>query len=384
MGRMFVKCFFLLFFLLSIINVNSQNIESTISFGDSLFRLNRNHAAINEYQRAFFFSGTRGGKAEASKKIACCYLIDNNLELAFSYYDTALLYSDTDSSRIACELDKILCIILENDFVYSLKKLDEIETRSNVFLANRKRLYQGICYFGLARYDESYSCFNQIIQQNNTLLYTQLHDLYAKRKRLTKPNPALATTMSIVLPGSGQAYAGKTVNGINSLVLLSALAYIALYTPVLDFFVILPFFYRYYVGGILNANTIAKNSKTKKQSEVYSDLIGILGIEKPLNLLFSYKDVKGNYSEYLKNAESETNIIMAFSFLFYKKYFSSQDMDACVFEPSCSVYTIEAIQKKGSIKGILEGLDRLLRCHFLVSEQEYPYNIYTKKYYDCL
>jgi putative membrane protein insertion efficiency factor len=36
---------------------------------------------------------------------------------------------------------------------------------------------------------------------------------------------------------------------------------------------------------------------------------------------------------------------------------------ACVFEPSCSVYTVQAIEKYGPIKGGYLGVKRILRCH---------------------
>jgi putative membrane protein insertion efficiency factor len=35
----------------------------------------------------------------------------------------------------------------------------------------------------------------------------------------------------------------------------------------------------------------------------------------------------------------------------------------CVFYPTCSDYTKQAIQKYGSIKGIYLGFFRIIRCH---------------------
>ena len=35
----------------------------------------------------------------------------------------------------------------------------------------------------------------------------------------------------------------------------------------------------------------------------------------------------------------------------------------CRFAPSCSYYMIEAIEKKGLIKGIYKGSLRILKCH---------------------
>ncbi len=34
----------------------------------------------------------------------------------------------------------------------------------------------------------------------------------------------------------------------------------------------------------------------------------------------------------------------------------------CVFYPSCSNYTIQAIEKYGSIKGLYKGVKRIIRC----------------------
>lgn len=37
--------------------------------------------------------------------------------------------------------------------------------------------------------------------------------------------------------------------------------------------------------------------------------------------------------------------------------------NACRFTPTCSEYTIEALEKHGFVKGALLGLKRLGRCH---------------------
>jgi putative membrane protein insertion efficiency factor len=36
---------------------------------------------------------------------------------------------------------------------------------------------------------------------------------------------------------------------------------------------------------------------------------------------------------------------------------------ACRFEPTCSQYMIEAIEKYGVPKGVRKGIGRILRCH---------------------
>jgi len=36
---------------------------------------------------------------------------------------------------------------------------------------------------------------------------------------------------------------------------------------------------------------------------------------------------------------------------------------ACRFTPTCSEYTIEALEKKGTVKGLYLGFRRVLKCH---------------------
>lgn len=49
----------------------------------------------------------------------------------------------------------------------------------------------------------------------------------------------------------------------------------------------------------------------------------------------------------------------------YKKFLSPINfgIKTCVFEPSCSVYTYQAVEKYGASKGLLMGLWRVLRCN---------------------
>jgi putative membrane protein insertion efficiency factor len=47
----------------------------------------------------------------------------------------------------------------------------------------------------------------------------------------------------------------------------------------------------------------------------------------------------------------------------------------CRFHPTCSNYMIEAIEKKGLIKGVLLGIWRILNCHpFSKKDRDYPVN----------
>jgi putative membrane protein insertion efficiency factor len=48
---------------------------------------------------------------------------------------------------------------------------------------------------------------------------------------------------------------------------------------------------------------------------------------------------------------------------FYKAYLSILVGGSCRFEPTCSRYAYEAIERFGVTRGVWLGLKRLLRCH---------------------
>jgi putative membrane protein insertion efficiency factor len=50
----------------------------------------------------------------------------------------------------------------------------------------------------------------------------------------------------------------------------------------------------------------------------------------------------------------------------YRKYISPLKRPCCIFYPTCSQYTLEAIEKHGAVKGSIMGIKRIARCH--------PYN----------
>jgi uncharacterized protein len=47
----------------------------------------------------------------------------------------------------------------------------------------------------------------------------------------------------------------------------------------------------------------------------------------------------------------------------YRRFISPLFPPACRFTPSCSLYTLQAIEKYGLLKGGFMGVRRLLRCH---------------------
>ena len=47
----------------------------------------------------------------------------------------------------------------------------------------------------------------------------------------------------------------------------------------------------------------------------------------------------------------------------YRRFISPMLPPSCRFTPSCSLYTLQAIEKYGLLRGAFMGARRVLRCH---------------------
>lgn len=47
----------------------------------------------------------------------------------------------------------------------------------------------------------------------------------------------------------------------------------------------------------------------------------------------------------------------------YKKYLSPYIGRQCIYTPTCSMYTLDAIENYGVVRGILMGIGRIARCN---------------------
>jgi putative component of membrane protein insertase Oxa1/YidC/SpoIIIJ protein YidD/TM2 domain-containing membrane protein YozV len=378
---------YILFSALNLVAVYvcGQNLRDVKSLADSHFYKQQFEEAFIEYQRAYFFETEHSEKCQLALRMAECKGELNELKNASTLTDSALIYAETDSLRNIVILNAIRFQVLREEYLKALQWADSLTTTGlspnqiNNFLVNK-----GISNFGLNRYKQSFVDLSASIGIADTHKLSILSDLFADTIRFSKHRIRYATWSSLICPGSGQIITGHTISGINSFLLNGSLIALAIYSPFGKPALLLPAIYRYYAGGVLHTYHFENEQFKVKRSDLIYQAVQLcqtdsahIPIKKPI-----YQQAKFQHPD--NHYHSDMQWITGKMFIFYKKYLSSQDLDACVFSPSCSEYTLQSVEKYGFIKGTLNGIDRLMRCHAFHPSKEFKISKINGKLYDPL
>jgi len=256
----------------SIQKLQAQNFEETVSFADNQLYSGNLTGAIKTFQRALFFSDGRN-TLYIFRKIAEISYLNNDYETAQKYYGLAYNQADNDSLKTEFLFSKAGCQILDKNYQYALIDLFSVDD-SSLYTQKRLNFYLGTCYFGLEDFTKAKEYFILSVEPDER---NQVSELFSK-KNLLLPSPKKARIFSMIIPGSGQIYAGNLKAGINSLALTSGLIVLAInigikYKPVDALFSVFPWYERYYTGGLGKAEEIAINKRQARRSSVYNKIL---------------------------------------------------------------------------------------------------------------
>ena len=133
-----------------------------------------------------------------------------------------------DSLKFELALKKTLCNLIVGDYYPALNDLLDISGNNSEYFQNKKNLYLGICYFGLADYNNSIFYLSQLVDSAGMLQINEIFDNFIDFNK--KFNPGKIELMSLIFPGLGQMYAGEIGSGLNSIALLTGIVIYAFYT----------------------------------------------------------------------------------------------------------------------------------------------------------
>lgn len=224
---------------------------------------------------------------------------------------------------------------------------------------------------------ESAECyFRAAMDPLDSVRLAKLDSLLDVAPRRGHPSPVVAGAMSAIVPGTGQCYAGQPLDGLNSLGLIAGLTGATLFAPGL-IFLTFPLSGRCYLSGIQHAVGQAETERNARQNLFLNKVLGLYDAV-PSSLTASIAVERPSKKNYFQDVPKSgwSGRELGFALAGYKQFISSQDGDVCTFEPSCSVYMVEALRQEGPVVGFMDGVDRLLRCRpFVYNEANDPFSV---------
>lgn len=143
-----------------------------------------------------------------------------------------------------------------------------------------KKILLGLVEFSLRNFDDAKEHFAEA--ENLLSISIEDEDVFSRVEKVRKKNRTKAIVLSGILPGLGQVYSGHVKEGVNSLLLISAIGFVYYYTltnvGILDAIVtVFPWANRYYVGGMNLAADLVDDYQAEKFLVHYNELVALYG-----------------------------------------------------------------------------------------------------------
>ena len=257
----------------------SQSVEQLREFADSNHINGRYERALLDYHRlAFFAKDSLGSKL--LYKIGDCYLNMGDLRNALDYFNRSAYLSKSRIDNEKALFGKIKTLSKLGEWNMILDELNG-ENFKDSSTQKRAQFYEGVAHFALENYDSALYHFTLCLDENDSIGRKKMASLFLNQKRLHSPDSKLAGLLSLIIPGSGQFYAGDYKNGFNSLLINTAFiglfANVAAAYTILDASIsVLPWFQRYYLGGISRARKIAYSRRQEKKAALFKETLELL------------------------------------------------------------------------------------------------------------
>lgn len=267
----------------SSLSLAAQNLEETWSFGEELMVLGQYESAALTFERILLFDKEKQ-YPEAIIKVADCHKRSGNYIQAAGFYQQAYFAVKSDSLQNEMILQKTFCLLQGREFQAALAELFHLSPNGSEAYLNRRDFYLGIAHFGAERFAEAEKHFKSWLErsaENSSRAEEDLAILFDENDKISRLNPRKARMMSLIIPGSGQIYAGDWRNGLNSLAITGGLYYLffinAQQTTYWEsLLIVFPWFQRYYSGGMDAAYRITKNKKAARRADKYREIIQLL------------------------------------------------------------------------------------------------------------
>ena len=339
----------------------------TLRFADTLFTEGDYLQAGIEYQRCLSYLSNPGDVItvdvnEVKLKLARAYFLSKKNELAFtSYFE--VYNSSAEKDSVTCEI--ALANFLLGHYELSRGQVEKVVSSSKYY--GKAVILRARNYLREGKYKPAAVFIAKVVKDVelvDPVSASVLAGMYSKLSglKLREPkNAVFAGVISAFIPGTGQVYCGRVLDGVYAFI-INALAISAAYTSFNDGnnsagVLITTLGIPFYAGNVVNAANYAEVSNRRYHSVVCTGIEE--GIEKSvLEVLYHKK-----WGDSVVNTNVRYPSVGEGAVVFYQKIMSSQRSSVCVFYPSCSEYGKLCMIKHGVAIGSCEAAARMLRCH---------------------
>ena len=266
---------------LSVAGLHAQGIGEAYAFAMQQKESGNYALAIKTLNRIQFFAVDKPFP-EQNALLAECYFAEKDYASSQRFYALAASQAPDDSSKFEFVSRKISCHLYQNENLDALIELLSFNQQLSEKQAYTKNLLFAITYFRLNDLENAKSYFLKSAAKESPEQSKLITHYFAEVNHINKRyNPHTAKVLSMIIPGSGQWYAGDMRDGINSLVLIGGLFYggLVLSTTIslIDAGLItLPWLQRYYTGGFNRAYTIAEQKQATEKEKRLIQLVQIV------------------------------------------------------------------------------------------------------------
>ena len=249
----FIVCISLLFFL-PLLQFGQHN-DQVVQLADHAYKNGQYSLALLEYNRVVYHNKEADG--QLLYRIGECYQKLGDNDNALQFFDRAFFTAKNDTFALDALLKKTSIRFENESYGLALSELLGVELSLSEEGEKRRALYIGAAYFLDNQFERAQEYFQKCTHDT-----AGLNEIFSDRKLLYFPNPTLAVLLSAVLPGLGQTYSGDWKNGVNSLLINAAFTAMAVNIsqtigPLDALISIIPWFQRYYMGGVNKAGDMA-------------------------------------------------------------------------------------------------------------------------------
>jgi hypothetical protein len=179
------------------------SVSNTIKYANYLYGQREYQLAIPEYKRLTFLDS---GNFDNYYRLVMCYRYINNYRIAISYMDT--LFPDFSKMPERFAIEYLTNNLLAENYPHIISLLSTSESLE----CETRAFFSGISYIHLEHYAEAESILLNC--PSNTARNSQLYDQIKNYTNSKRKIPAVAITLSAIVPGSGKVYAGYWKDGL--------------------------------------------------------------------------------------------------------------------------------------------------------------------------